>query len=295
MRLTIELAHYLKELLDRRNIQVSSLEGIEAPLREELLSGRRKARLLLRSHLLPVPVQDLGDRRLLVESDTLAASIKPGERVIVVVPADDGRRFVLQTSAEKVFVDRVQLHVEDPRCQRRYRPAGEVAVKAWRLPDVLVAKMEAGELEILRDIRLGEAAPAEADPGEPEGGGAAGDAGPGVVDVLYDPAKRAASPLQDDLAQTTPIPGRLVDVSTGGLCLAAPSAPDMNLFNRLVMVHFHLAPSAGEEGGAPSPPLEFQIFGVVRALRGQEDDARIHVMFLKALPEEAVSWLGGDG
>lgn len=283
-RTNIDISGIVKELFERNNVQVHSLDVLDPGLRALFARREKKALLLFRDAVLQTFFSEDGNRRLLLPLETLPVSGKPGERVLVILPAEDGnKRYVLQTFIKNVFIDRVELQIMDPRYHRRIRPAAAYPVLFRPVPQSLLLELQTGKLHLVREA-TGTA--------EERCDGKKGKAEPDcprqcrITDLLADEEEKIATAHQS-LLQEPSFPGTLVDFSCGGMSLATEKLAEVKLPDGLLYCQLTLAGQGPDSDAGP----EISVFATIRAIRATADGHLLHLMFPGRLPEELLSCL----
>lgn len=302
-RMNINVSGIVKELFERNNIQVHSLDALDADLRNQFAHGKKKALLLFRGAVLQTFISESENRRLLLPLEVFPLGSKAGEKALVILPAErNNGRYVLQTFIKNVFIDRIELQIMDPRYYRRVRPAAKHIILARNVPHHLLLELQEAKLQLIRELE-GLTADDEATEKEevfsPEEGGTKRDK---IVakDAYEDPVQeqRLTDLLSEGegkiaagykaLLKDSPLSGTLVDFSCGGMSLATKNGDGAELPNGLLYCQLELERKAG---AGRIVTLEVNVFATVRSIKATATGHLLHLMFLAPLPEEVFLFL----
>ncbi|MEW6429008.1 MAG: hypothetical protein AB1568_13340 [Thermodesulfobacteriota bacterium] len=282
----IDISASLAKLADRNNVLIASFEILPPDIRAHFQQQRRKALLVWRSRVYEREISPLADGRIDIFDTSLCSVLAKGERLLLVLPAGQSLRYVLQVVVEGVFVDRFRLRALDPRRFRRHVPAGPAGCRCWQVGEALLFLLENGRIGMGRETGGG---------GEGDDHEAAPELSRQVVDILFEKPGRQVSEYQEQLTQAPPLEGRVLDVSLGGLRLALRGAEEVDLVNRLLYVECIFG-AAGTE--TPStPPGEagclVRVFAIARRRQLKADSCVVHLMFAETLPAAMETLLAG--
>jgi len=300
-RMNINISGIVKELFERNNIQVHSLDALDKNLRNQFARKEKKATLLFRSDVLQAFIAETENSRLLLPLEALPISSKPGERILVILPSDrNNKRYVLQTFIKNVFIDRIELQVMDPRYYRRIRPSTECSILFRNVPHHLLLELQTEKLQLVRELHgmttdhgpteqekvlppeegkaMGEETTGEEAPGDPA-------PGRGVTDLLFDEKGKIATGYAA-LLQDSPLSGTLIDFSCGGMRMTTENGDGAELLNDLLYCHLDLLhkDAAGNTAG-----LEINVFAAIRSIKASKTGHTLHLMFLGRLPDTVLS------
>lgn len=300
-RMNIDISGIVKELSERNNIQVHSLNALDKNLRNQFTHKEKKVFLLFRSDVLQSFITETENGRLLLPLEALPMNSKAGERILVILPSDrNNKRYVLQTFIKNVFIDRIELQVMDPRYHRRVRPSTECSILFRNVPHHLLLELQTEKLQLIREL---EGMTTDDEPAEqkkvapPEEGKTrreetTGEDAPGenapeqrITDLLFDGEGKIAHGYTA-LLQDPPMSGILVDFSCGGMCLATGNGNGAELSNGLLYCHLDLLRK--DAAGSPAS-LEINVFATIRSLKATETGHLLHLMFLGHLSEKILS------
>jgi len=301
--MNINVSGIVKELFERNNIQVHSLDALDADLRNQFAHGKKKALLFFRGAVLQTIIAETGNRQLLLPSEVLPAGSKAGEKIVVILPAEhDNRRYVLQAFIKNVFTDRIELQIMDPRYYRRVRPVAKHTILVRNVPHHLLLELQAEKLQLVREI---EGLPEDEEATEQEGAllpeegktkrrkAVAKDVYDDsvqeqkITDLLFD-EKGGIAVGYKALLQESPFSGTLVDFSSGGMSMATRNGDGGELPNGLLYCNFDLS---RKDGVGNTISLEVNIFAIVRSLKVTATGHLLNLMFLARLPEDILLFL----
>lgn len=291
MQATIDVAKYIQELLNRSNVQVRSLDQVDDHLKELYTTGNKKAILLYHSQVSEAPIRILDARRIEITDDTLPLYLKHGDMIIVLLPAPEGKRYVLQTTLEELFIDRFVLQILDPRATKRLKFAGHNMV-FWQIPTVLMLKLEREELRLVRED--GEMEPENRS--KPKSW-AEKQFQPGynIIDYFSEVELDQVSLTYQALIDSEAVSAKLLDISRGGLCLRTKPGMGKNLKNHFLYIKLELV-GVQQTGSKilPQPGIKIMTFAVVRSFKDSKKGDELHLMFLATLPETASAYFPGN-
>lgn len=303
-RMNINVSGIVKELFERNNIQVHSLDALDADLRDQFAHGKKKALLFFRGAVLQTIISESENRRLLLPLEVLPAGSKAGERILVILPAErNNMRYVLQAFIKNVFTDRIELQIMDPRYYRRVRPAAKHGILARNVPHRLLLALQEEKLQLIRELEGLTADDEAAEQGDdmlPSEEGKTKRGKAVAKDAYEDPVQeqRLTDLLSDgegkiavgykDLLQDSPLPGTMVDFSCGGMSLATKNGDGAELPNGLLYCQLELQRKAG---AGRIVTLEINVFATVRSIKATATGHLLHLMFLAPLPEEVFLFL----
>lgn len=296
MQTSVDFSQHVKEVLNRNNTQIRSLEFVDTRIREEFTQHRKKAILLIRNKVYEREINPLDARTIDVFDTQLSTYLKKGQLVLVVLPTGGVKRYVLQTSIANIYIDRFRLVALDPRNSRRFSFSHAIAVGIRPVADATVIRIQTGEVRAIRHCaglppelshpspsdRPGQVGgtglsqePAKVPPVESSGGtGEAAVAGASIKDLLG--TGEGAEPADDfvTLAGQPALAAELLDISCGGMCLSCRHEAGEHLFiDQLLAVDCVLA-----KGGT------LFLFAIVRNIKKHLDETRCNLQFLADLP-----------
>ncbi|OGQ85402.1 MAG: hypothetical protein A2512_00145 [Deltaproteobacteria bacterium RIFOXYD12_FULL_56_24] len=302
-RMHINVSGIVKELFERNNIQVHSLDALDADLRQQFAHGKKKALIFFRGTVLQTIISETGNRRLLLPPEVLPAGSKAGEKIIVILPAErDNMRYVLQAFIKNVFIDRVDLQIMDPRYYRRVRPVAKHNILVRNVPPQLLLELQAEKLQLVREmegLREDEETTVQEEALPPEEGKTK-KRKTAAKDVYEDPVQeqRITDLLCEEegeiaagykaLLQDSPLSGTLVDFSCGGMSIATKNGDGAELPNGLLYCNFDLS---RRDGIGNTISLEVNIFAIVRSHKATAKGHLLSLMFLSRLPEDILLFL----
>ncbi len=282
MQVTLNVSQYIRELLNRSNVQVRSLDQIEEGLKNLFATGQKKAILLFHAQVHEALIRIQDSRHIQISDDTLPVYMRPGDMVIVLLPGPDGKRYVLQTTLVELFIDRFILRILDPRSTRRLKFAGHNMI-FWQVPTILMLKLEQESLHLIRAD--GEMV---ARPGQKNWAEKQYKPGFNVIDFLFEPELEQISLTFQALVDSEPIPAKLLNISLGGLCVLAKPGAGKNLKNHFLYVNVELTGFREEESKIlPQSGVKIMAFAVVRSYTSNKKGDCLHLMFLSSLPDES--------
>ena len=309
MLIPIEISKQIKDLVNRSNVQIHALDALAPTVRNRFIFGKQPVLVMLGQHAAKAKLHDLGDGRVSVESPDFPPYLKPGGRVVVVLPAGD-TRYVLQANIEKLFPGVLELTISDPRSDERFRADGVVPVEFLEVPPGILMKLMNGSLVLVRDTNFALDEPAgkktESKSDQPAGKRDAGkvkmvvsksgdspkeqepapeqskqEVGFRIHDAAIDRAVKRVSPAFEQLMAAPHHSGQIFDVSRGGVCIKAKDAGQDNISNQLIHVRFRL----GGDGSGVS--MDVSTLGIRRGLKETGEEFLLHIMFIKSFPTRA--------
>jgi len=321
MQTSVDFSQHVKEVLNRNNIQIRSLEFVDAKIKEKFFAHRKKAILLIRNKVYEREINSLGDRTLDIFDTQLSPYLKKGQPVLVVLPTGGKKRYVLQTKIVNIFVDRFRLTALDPRDTPRFPFSSPVEVKIRPVCDATAIRIQTGEVRV---IRYNDGVLPDAPSGSPSPTGSsspdegleksvlAGDEGKGqqpqdspivgipsappcrgphfsLKDILF---KDEGDEESDDfirLEGQTPIAGAILDISYGGMCVSHQHGAAESFFvDQLLAIE--CAFDKGSSALAGSERLNLFIFAVVRNMKNHEGNTQLNLQFFANLPKAIQSY-----
>ena len=145
MHKKVDFSLHVKEVLNRNNIQIRSLALVDEELKSHFFQDRRKAVLLIRNKVYEREIDSVDDKNIDIYDTVLIPYIKKGHLVLLVLPSDKKKRYVLQTMVSSVYVDRFRLTALDPRKNRRFPTPQGMPVAIRTVPDALALRIQTGE------------------------------------------------------------------------------------------------------------------------------------------------------
>jgi len=278
VKIEIDISSQMKELLNRNNVQIHSLEQIDAGLKEAYAAGRKQALILHRSKVYARRVGFSGDQVVEVYDTELPAYLKVGERLLVVLGTGGKTRFVLQTAVTHIFSDRFTLGIQDPRHTQRFRVAKAEALVFWPMSPEVYLKLQSDEVVLGRQV----GGPITARPAD-LAAGERPDSPSTVDESLLDRQSRQPTA---DLAAVLNSPGNValgvVDISLGGLCLAVAPGSGQAFAHQLLYVSFTLP---ANQSGIYGAGLRIAALAIARGWKKAPAADHLHLMFLARLPD----------
>ena len=317
MQTGVDFSQHVKEVLNRNNIQIRSLEFIDPRLREEFTKHRKKAILLIRNKVFEREINPLNASTIDVFDTQLSPYLKKGQLVLLVLPTGGVKRYVLQTSINNIFIDRFRLTSLDPRNSRRVSFSHPVGVRVRPVGDATVIRMQTGEIKAIRqssgvlpDLPLehpGQPGSTvqdhKPDRSSPVEVGSQGDgripAPPETKATETPPDRDPEAAIKDTLCpeggdepaddlvrleEQTPFEAVLLDISFGGMCLSLRHEANETFFvDQLLAVECVLDKGSPPAGGGERVSLF--LFAIVRNLQKDHDETRCNLQFLASLPK----------
>ena len=319
----IDFSQQVKEILNRNNIQVRSLAMLNNETKQLFLQHRKKAILLIRGKVYEREIDAPDDKTIDIFDSMLNPYLKLGQLVLLVLPADKGRRFVLQTSVKNIFVDRFRLVTLDPRKNQRFPVTGNTPVFFRTVPDSIAIGIQNGELRTIRETahivpddltHVLKQAGSDVKP-EPENDaklemGLPDEAMPPkkllssdlasqkaqapvtspdhinalVHDILYQKNHDQQSPEYVEFKKQTPVQGILQDISLGGMCVTRSNEGNALFSDQLIAVQTSL------KIPDDNTTLDLFLFAVVRNVRINNGQLKANLQFLSRMPKAAVQF-----
>lgn len=316
MQTSVDFSRHVKEVLNRNNIQIRSLEFVDPKVKEEFFAHRKKAILLIRNKVYEREINSLDNRTLDVFDTQLAPYLKKGQLALVVLPTGGRKRYVLQTKIDNIFVDRFRLIALDPRNTKRFSFSNPVGVKIRPVCDATVIRVQTGEVRTIRyhdGVLLDAPLDARSQTGNstPDKGSEKnvpdGVDGKGGQPLASSPMEETGTPpcrgpqalikdilFKDDddvqaddfikLAGQTPIDGAIVDISCGGMCVShQPGAVESFFVDQLLTTECAFDKTSQPPAG--SERLNLFVFAVVRNIKNDQGAAQLNLQFLATLPK----------
>lgn len=150
MATDIDFSQRVKEVLNRNNIQIRSLAYIDTKTKEELFRHRKKVILLIRNKVFEREINSLDNKTLDVFDTQLIPYLKKKQLILVVLPAGDKKRYVLQTYIDNIFIDRFRLIALDPRNNQRFPAPQPIVVRIRPVCDATAIRIQTGEIRPVR-------------------------------------------------------------------------------------------------------------------------------------------------
>lgn len=304
MQTNIDFSQHVKEVLNRNNIQIRSLEFVDSKIKEQFFTQRKKAILLIRNKVYEREITALNDRTLDIFDTQLIPYLKKGQSILVVLPTGGKKRYVLQTKIVNIFIDRFHLTVLDPRNAKRFSFSPPIGAKIRSVCDATAIRIQTGEVRVIRyidetlldgpldvanktgsspDEGLEKNVPASAiveAPGAPS----CQDPHFSIKDILL---KDEESDQADDLIRLegqNSIDGTILDISYGGMCvLYQPGAGKSFFVDQLLATECSFA--NGSQSQAGSERLNLFVFAVVRSTKDNQGANQLNLQFLANLPK----------
>jgi len=318
MQTSVDFSQHVKEVLNRNNIQIRSLEFVDSNIKERFFTHRKKAILLIRNKVFEREINSLGNRMLDIFDTQLCPYLKKGQSVLVVLPTGGKKRYVLQTKIVNIFVDRFRLTALDPRDAKRFSFSPPIGVRIRPVCDATAIRIQTGEVRVIRynegilpDTSLDSPNQPGNSKGSPDEGfeksvldGVEGDGGQSpdssavqtpsappcrgrqalLKDIL---CKDEGDDLADDfisLADQPPIDATILDISFGGMCVSHQHVAAENFFVDQLLTT-ECAFSIGAHPPEGSERLLLFVFAVVRNMKNHQGATHLNLQFLANLPK----------
>lgn len=259
--------------LSPTHIQIHSPEHIEEALLRPFRS-KHKPVLLVNVHKgkgMSATLHTIDQASLTVDTAHSTLFFKPGTPLLVVFPVLPQRDYVLQTTVEAVYVNRLKLHYKDPRYDRR-----------WRLPQTIPATVHVAPGAVMRamtqqpgGIRREMTQAADETTGLWTGH---------LVDGFH---------ARDDLEPLDPIEAfkaspslrcHLLNISRGGVGVRLPDPSPLEALRQHVILLSIELPRVPL--GMHGLRLWLTLLGVVRHVRATPPGLTLHIRFFQRLPQE---------
>jgi hypothetical protein len=262
----VDFSAQIKEILDKNNIQLRSLDFLEENFKQQYVNLRQKALLLVRGKVYEREINPVDATIIDIFDEVLSGHVKNKELVLVILPTDSSKRYVLQTGVIGRFVDRFRLKVLDPRKDIRFPfKKSDCRAKVWPLSDHMAVKMQVGALHAIRDNQ-------DVD-GQLK-----------VIDGLCEPDENDLADDYRSLLTSAALSATMVDVSLGGSCLIAKRDTRLQAHQLLVV---ELTLVVGEVSALLRP------LAVIRNSQDCEQGLKLHLCFISRLDDEVEAFLGG--
>ena len=297
MRRQLDISQQIQELINRNNVQIRSLELLGKDIRELYQEKEKKAILIIRSKVYERTILDAGIDMIDIYDSHLAAYVKKEERIIIVLPSGGKKRYVLQTQVTNIFFDFFRVQPLDPRLNERIKLPPFHSVHCRLVPDTITLRLQEGELRLIRKIEgVPEDIPDTDDTASEtlistelteENSGQAGECG--ITDTLHGEDNDIQDEDHSLLLAAKKLPGTLVDVSIGGLCMTMKKIWPAEIKDQLVYVEFDIETMMYDPMDVIIPDAQISIasFAIVRTCRFVEGKYILHLMYLTALPAMA--------
>ena len=257
-------------------VQVNSPHRIEPSLLEPFERGLKEVTLIFvqNQHVIPATIEAIHDTSLVVRTQHSTYFRKRGEVVLMLIPAQSQKSYVLQLTIEEIYAHRLMLRYQDPRYDVR-RQVQLAAPVLLRLPSpVLLTAIRQRQARLMRQCTLPQPNVQRTTPAE-------------LSDQLYEPDATTPSSFMKRIEQTPPLTCDLLDISLGGACLSMPEHPQSEaLLHRVLLVHMSLPLAMIESIEREYFPLNLHMLSVIRDTRLTTQTPTLHVRFLKRLPDE---------
>ncbi|MBU0676059.1 MAG: hypothetical protein KJ950_15590 [Proteobacteria bacterium] len=312
MSYAVDISGKVKEIMNRNNVQIRSLELLD-PRIKALFTGRKLKAVVIVNNKVFERLIDSPEKGSIDVIDTeLISYLKVGQLILIVLPVDKKKRYVLQTTVQSLYVDRFRVEPLDPRKNRRYPQFTDTLVRVRVVNDPTVMRIQVGEIDVTRKIdglRLDDQIPLAVGSSpvnyEKKSNKSSGEelqpvAEPvteensvdqelaEVRDVLCINASSELSPDQQKINQQPQITGKVDDISLGGICFKCEGKGDVFVLNQLLYLDVALENSFG--AGSRPMCLNLAVFALVRAVRPEGDFCRLNLQFLSGLPPSAESY-----
>ena len=327
MSTVVDFSQHVKEVLNRNNIQTRSLEFVPPKIREQFFTQHKKAILLIRNKVFEREINSPQTHAIDVFDTQLIPYLKKGQLVLLVMPTDGVKRYVLQTRIDNIFFDRFRLVTLDPRHNKRVSFSRPVGVGIRPVCDATVIRcIQTGEVRAVRntegvlpDAPLDNAGQIDVNKpdrdfaklvvneGDKKEGGAS--APPqsetdGANRTSADVLRHKSGSIRDILSRQdgdekaedfvrlegqAPIEGTIVDISCGGMCVSCENGAGASFFvDQLMAIECVL------EKEAPPPTeaerLHLLVLAIVRNNRDIKGIIYLNLQFLSNLPMAALAY-----
>lgn len=291
MKIKIPFSRRIQELINRNNIQVRSLDKLDDNLRKLYTAGQKKGILIFRTKVLEVQIHIIDDIHIKIVDINLSVFVRAGDSVIIILPANEGKRYVLQALVKELFVDRLKLQILDPRSNERVKLIEPISMAFWQVPPLFMAKLENDNLQIIREIKLiRESQPAATGTDAATQTDSVAAPRYSIVDWLAEKDEKQASDAYKKFLERKPASSELIDISLGGMCIKTAQGLGKELNNYFLYVTFDSSTQLDAKGASLQPGLNISSFAVVRSYNSSPDGDQLHIMFLSQLPAEAVQF-----
>lgn len=262
----VDFSAHIKEILDKNNIPLRSLDFLEERFKQQYVNLRQKTLVLVRGKVYEREINPVDATIIDIFDADLSGHLKNKELVLIILPTDSSKRYVLQTNVIDRFVDRFRLKVLDPRKNMRFPfKKSDCHAKIWPLPDYMALKIQTGELHAIRDKQ-------EVD-GQLK-----------VVDGLHEPEEKDVAIDYNTLLTSAALSATMVDVSLGGACLTAKRDERLQV-HQLLLVEMTMV--------VDEAYVLIQALAVIRASQDYEQGLKLHLRFISRLDDEVEAFLGG--
>ncbi len=262
----VDFSAQIKEILDKNNIQLRSLDFLAENLKRQFANLRPKALLLVHGKVYEREINPVDATLIDIFDSVLSNHLKNDELVLVILPTGSSKRYVMQTRVIDRYVDRFRLKVLDPRKNIRFPfKKHDCRAKIWPLPDHMAMKMQTGALHAIRDKQEEE--------GQLE-----------VIDALYEPGGQDVAADYLALLSGAARSSAIVDISLGGTCLVAKRDERLHA-HQLVLVELTLMVGGGS---ALLRPL-----AVIRSSFAHGHGLKLHLRFISRLGDEVETFFKG--
>jgi hypothetical protein len=285
---TIAFSREIIEYTNRNNVQAFSLTLIDRNILEPYATGSKKALILYESRVYQKKIRILGSQEVAVYDNSLNTFLKKGKRVLLVLPAPDSRRFVLQSRITEIYIDRFLLQVLDPRIDHRYKIKRHSEASFKIIPPSLLVRLQQNAATIARNIVGLDNLHAES---AIESTAEQQYAITETVSCAEDAESDAATAEFAELLRVHSFETRLLDIYLGGLAMEAPKKIGESIRNEIAYIDCRFPVVPNVEAVSPyNAALDLKLFGVVREFRATDSLKTIHVMFVARLPDTAAGF-----
>ena len=266
----IKITRQVKELWNRNNIQINSLDRIDPDVLAGFTSREKKIFIIHNNKVVETELESGNKDIVTAAHSDPAQPFNAGEHVVIVFPVSGKTKCVMQATVDTLGVGSVSFKGLDPRYNRRYRV--DVAGSFWELPYVLlVSTLDSGELKIVRKIST-----------ETEKTGRKLEK---ITDLFLETKTKQIAEKYLQLVEKKTCQASLVDISAGGLCASIKVSMNKDLTGKVLYFEFRFPSCRNKKGDDYS--LTVQSLSVVRQQRTVPETTYLHVVFFQQLPEIA--------
>jgi len=259
----VDFSQQIKEILDKNNIQLRSLDLLEEKIKRRFFQSRHKALILVHSKVYELEIDAVSPSTIDIFDTALSNHLKNKDLVLIILPTTTGKRYVLQSYVSRLFIDRCRLKILDPRKNTRFQLPKKQGAKVWHLPDLIAMKMQSAELRSIRDQ---------------QGDGKESSRQLTIIDGLHEKDQTAPASEYSKLLSSAPMAATLTDISLGGACLLLPPS-DLFQVNQLLLIELTMQ--------AQPSSLLLRPLAVICNCLEQEGNIKIHLRFISRLTAEA--------
>jgi len=222
----INLSNKLKISVLTRNIQLGSLKYLPQPLKIDLNKTLEKALIFYRQNFLKDTLKVLNDKEILILKSSKDPNFSKGELLIIIIPQNE-IRYVFQALVKEVTQEGYILKILNPRYDKRLILKNPISVLASYISHNLFLNFLQKNYFLIRNSNFSLENASELKDLQ-------------FYDLIFNENNQIDNEFKK-VINTSQIQGKIVNISSGGLCIKISTALNIPENTHLIYTKFEIS------------------------------------------------------